>query len=269
MTYEDAYLVWKIPRNVVSQAVVGKMTTFDLWPIPLGGGAWGAGQICDIMRPQLAMNRFLPLWPHRFPHFGYIHLGGGGVGGSDIRSMSSIRPICKCRCPPLLSGEEGGAGAGAEPGEGWGGAAGPLPEGPDPLPGDGEGAGGQDLLPGPDQGQPPEVHQVFLAFTVLQVYSVLASKRNSFSVSFHGATDLQCTCIKNRIRFGWYDSSMGAHAIKHKSPFRYAYNQWCGSALVVSLRNRIRIQLFLSRSRSGSDFWVTKSWIFTWKIYWI
>jgi hypothetical protein len=24
------------------------------------------------------------------------------VEGSDIRSMSSIRPICKCRCPPLL-----------------------------------------------------------------------------------------------------------------------------------------------------------------------
>jgi hypothetical protein len=22
------------------------------------------------------MNRFLPLWPHRFPHFGYIYLGG-------------------------------------------------------------------------------------------------------------------------------------------------------------------------------------------------
>jgi hypothetical protein len=56
------------------------------------------GQICDILRPQLAMNRFLPLWPHRFPHFGYIHLGGGG---SDIRSMWSIRPICKCRCPSL------------------------------------------------------------------------------------------------------------------------------------------------------------------------
>ncbi len=61
------------------------------------------GQIYDILRPQLAMNRFLPLWPHRFPHFGYLHLGGGGVGGSDIRSMSSIRPICKCRCPPLLA----------------------------------------------------------------------------------------------------------------------------------------------------------------------
>ncbi len=62
------------------------------------------GQICDILRPQLAMNSFLPLWPHRFPHFGYIHLGGGGArgeGGSDIISMSSIRPICKCRCPPV------------------------------------------------------------------------------------------------------------------------------------------------------------------------
>jgi hypothetical protein len=57
------------------------------------------GQICDILRPQLAMNRFLLLWPHRFPHFGYIHLGGGG---SDIRSMSSIRTICKFRCPPLF-----------------------------------------------------------------------------------------------------------------------------------------------------------------------
>ncbi len=45
----------------------------------LGGGAWGQGQICDILRPQLAMNRFLPLWPHRFPHFAYIHLGGGGA----------------------------------------------------------------------------------------------------------------------------------------------------------------------------------------------
>jgi hypothetical protein len=48
---------------------------------------------------------------------------------------------------------------------------------------------------------------------VLQVYSVLA-----FSVSFHGATSLQCTFIKNGIRFGWRDSSMGAHALKHRSP---------------------------------------------------
>ncbi len=35
----------------------------------------------------------------------WIHSSGGRGrgGGSDIRSMPSIRPICKCRCPPLLS----------------------------------------------------------------------------------------------------------------------------------------------------------------------
>ncbi len=44
------------------------------------------------------MNPFLPLWTHRLPHFGYIPLGEGAWGGSDIRSMSSIRPICKCEC---------------------------------------------------------------------------------------------------------------------------------------------------------------------------
>ncbi len=55
------------------------------------------------------MNRFLPLWPHRFPHFGYINLGAWG--GSDIRSMSSIRPICKCRCPPLVIRTGGTAGS--------------------------------------------------------------------------------------------------------------------------------------------------------------
>jgi hypothetical protein len=60
------------------------------------------GQICDILRPKLAMNRFLPLWPYISSHFGYINLGGRAWGGSDIRSMSSIRPICKCRCPPLI-----------------------------------------------------------------------------------------------------------------------------------------------------------------------
>ncbi len=58
--------------------------------------------LCDILRPQLAKNRFLPLWPHRFPHFGYIYLAGGV--GFDIRLMSSIRPICKCRRPPLRIG---------------------------------------------------------------------------------------------------------------------------------------------------------------------
>jgi hypothetical protein len=56
------------------------MTTFDLCPLPLGGGAWVTG----TKMWQLAMNRFLPLWPHRFPPFGYIYLGGGGVGGALI-----------------------------------------------------------------------------------------------------------------------------------------------------------------------------------------
>ncbi len=75
-----------------------RISTFDLYP---GGEGHGVqGQICDILRPQLAMNRFLPLWPHRFPHFGCINLGGWG--GSDIGSMSSIRPICKSWCSPLL-----------------------------------------------------------------------------------------------------------------------------------------------------------------------
>ncbi len=48
-------------------------------------GAWG---------PQLAMNRFLPLLAIQIPTL-WIHTSGGG--GSDIRSMSSIRTICKCR----------------------------------------------------------------------------------------------------------------------------------------------------------------------------
>ncbi len=41
------------------------------------------GQICDILRPQLAKNRFLPLWPHRFPHFG-TYIWGEGRGGALI-----------------------------------------------------------------------------------------------------------------------------------------------------------------------------------------
>ncbi len=56
-----------------------RLSTFDLYPWGEGHGV--QGQICNILRPQLPMNRFLSLWPHRFPHFGYIHLGGGGVGG--------------------------------------------------------------------------------------------------------------------------------------------------------------------------------------------
>jgi hypothetical protein len=59
---------------------------------PWGEGHGVQGQICAILRPQLAMNRFLPLWPHRFPHFGYINLGEGAWGGSDIRSMQVSMP---------------------------------------------------------------------------------------------------------------------------------------------------------------------------------
>ncbi len=56
-----------------------RLSTFDLDPSGEGHGV--QEQICVILIPQLAMNRFLPLWPHRFPHFEYIHLGGEGVGG--------------------------------------------------------------------------------------------------------------------------------------------------------------------------------------------
>ncbi len=56
-----------------------RLSTFNLYPWGEGHGVQGL--ICDILRPQQAMNRFLPLWPHRFLHFGYINLGGGGVGG--------------------------------------------------------------------------------------------------------------------------------------------------------------------------------------------
>jgi hypothetical protein len=66
------------------------------------------------------MNRFLPLLATQIPTL-WIHTSGGrgrGGGGSDIRSMSSMRPICKCQCPPLpitfrLGG--GGPGESAEP----------------------------------------------------------------------------------------------------------------------------------------------------------
>ncbi len=59
-----------------------RLSTFDLYPWGEGHGV--QGQICDILRPQLAMNRFLPLWSHRFPHFVYINLRGEGVGGALI-----------------------------------------------------------------------------------------------------------------------------------------------------------------------------------------
>ncbi len=100
-------LVWAVHNPVALTSTVyssgGQNDDFRPLTSTLGGEGHGVqGQICDILRPQLAMKCFLPLWQHRFPHFGYIYLGGGGVGGLWYRSMSSIRPICKCRCPPLV-----------------------------------------------------------------------------------------------------------------------------------------------------------------------
>jgi hypothetical protein len=104
----------------LSPAVVGKMTTFDLWPIPLGGGAWGAGT--NMWHPETpASYESLPApLATQIPTLCIHTSGGRGCGGgSDIRSMSSIRPICKCRCPPLLAGRpywrEKGVEGGKEP----------------------------------------------------------------------------------------------------------------------------------------------------------
>ncbi len=87
--------------SCVRTAEVGKMTTFDLWPIPWGGEAWGAGT--NMWHPVTpASYESLPAPSgHTFPHFGYIHRGGGG--DSDNRSMWHIWPIFNCRCPPLCS----------------------------------------------------------------------------------------------------------------------------------------------------------------------
>ncbi len=74
-------------------------TTFDLWPLPWGGGAWGAGtNMWHPETPASCESLPAPLATH-IPTL-WIHAWGGG--GSDIRSMSSMRPISKCRCPPLL-----------------------------------------------------------------------------------------------------------------------------------------------------------------------
>jgi hypothetical protein len=76
-------------RNILPLADSGGQND-DFRPLTytLGGRGMGCRDkyVTSCMRLQLAMNRFLHLWPHRFPHFGYI-----------------LRPICKCRCPPLLA----------------------------------------------------------------------------------------------------------------------------------------------------------------------
>jgi hypothetical protein len=58
------------------------MTTFDLWSLPWREEHGVQGQLCDILRPQLAMNRFLPLWPHS-PTL-WIHTSGKGGGGGAL-----------------------------------------------------------------------------------------------------------------------------------------------------------------------------------------
>ncbi len=84
-------------------SMVGKMMTFDLWPIPLGGGAWGVGT--NMWHPETpASYESLPApLATQIPTLCILTSGGRGRGGggSDIRSMSSIGPICKCGCPPL------------------------------------------------------------------------------------------------------------------------------------------------------------------------
>ncbi len=64
----------------------------------LGGGAWAAGT--NMWHPETpASYESLPApLATQIPTL-WIHTSGGG---SDIRSMSSIRPICKCRCPSLV-----------------------------------------------------------------------------------------------------------------------------------------------------------------------
>jgi hypothetical protein len=65
--------VGAIPRG-------GQTDDFRPLPYTLGGGGHGVqGQICDILT-QASYESLPAPWPHRFPHFGYIHLGGAGGG---------------------------------------------------------------------------------------------------------------------------------------------------------------------------------------------
>jgi hypothetical protein len=65
-------------------AVVGKMTTFDLWPRPLRGGAWGAGT--NMWRPETpASYESLPdPLATQIPTLWILTSGGRGRGGALI-----------------------------------------------------------------------------------------------------------------------------------------------------------------------------------------
>ncbi len=66
------------------RAEVGKMTTFDLWPIPLGGGAWGAGT--NMWHPETpASYESLPApLATQIPTLWILTSGGRGCGGALI-----------------------------------------------------------------------------------------------------------------------------------------------------------------------------------------
>ncbi len=66
------------------------MTTFDLWPIPWGGGGIGWRDKYVTSWPQLAMNHFVPLLATHFPTL-WIHTSGGAI---DVEHSTYI---CKCR----------------------------------------------------------------------------------------------------------------------------------------------------------------------------
>ncbi len=94
--------------NLTGLSVEQRWAKWHLLPLTLstwGGGHGVQGQICHILTP--ASFEPLPAPSGHTDSHTYIHLGGGG---SDIRSMSSIRLICKCRCPPLQSRMEDGRG---------------------------------------------------------------------------------------------------------------------------------------------------------------
>ncbi len=74
----SALLIWAL------LTVVGKMTTFDLWPIPLGGGAWGAGT--NMWHPETpASYESLPApLATQIPTLCIHTSGGRGRGGALI-----------------------------------------------------------------------------------------------------------------------------------------------------------------------------------------
>ncbi len=68
------------PRLCAHWPEMGKMTTLDLWPIPWGGGAWGAGT--NMWHPETpASYESLPApLATQIPTL-WIHTSGGGGGG--------------------------------------------------------------------------------------------------------------------------------------------------------------------------------------------